>query len=185
MPIENPVPDAVRVGPGRLLIAALGSTEPSDLTTPWDVAWVELGYTDAGSTFTFNNTFEDVVVEEEYDPIRTLQTARLITLEFAAAQLTADNLTTAFNGGDVSTSEGMVTFEPPDAGDYTQVMIGWEADDGLERWGFRQCTQIGSIAIARRKAPAKATIPMQFRATKPTGAKSFFAHLDVDYVVGS
>lgn len=179
-------PVAVRVGPGNLLIAPLASVEPTDLTTPWDDAWVGLGYTNEGSNFVFDQTFEDVTVAEELEPIRVLQTARNITLNFALAELTAANMQRAFNGGEVTTAAGVVTFEPPDAGDYTEVMIGWESADGLERWVFRQCIQVGSVDIARRRAPDKATLPMSFRCTKPAGEASFvFLHAESYEPVGS
>lgn len=171
MPTGDPV--QVRVGPGWLYIAALESTEPTDLASAWDAAWVQIGYTDDGSSFVFDQTFEDVTVAEEYDPVATLQTARQITINFSAAELTAENLQTAFNGGTIASGGGLVTFEPPDAGDYTHVMLGWEATDGLERWIFRKCLQVGSVEIPRRKAPQKAIIPMSFRGLKPTGEAAF------------
>lgn len=178
-------PTAVRVGPGVLYIAPIGSTEPTDLATAWDAAWVALGYTDEGSSFTFENTFEDVMVAEEYEPVEVLQTARQINVSFAAAELTADNLQTAFNGGTITTSgtapDEIVTFEPPAAGDATPVMVGWEADDELERWIFRRCVQVGSVEIQRRKAPQKALIPVQFRATKPSGDTAFAFIHDSNY----
>lgn len=174
-------PLSVRVGPGVLRIAPLGTAEPTDLTTAWDAAWVELGYTEEGSNFVFDNTFEDVNVAEEYEPIDILQTARSIAVNFTAAELTATNLQRAFNGGDVTTALGEVTFEPPEAGDYTPVMLGWESDDAMERWVFRRCIQVGSVDIGRKKAPAKAAVPMSFRATKPAGAKPFMFIHDADY----
>jgi hypothetical protein len=174
-------PVAVRVGPGKLYIAPIGSSVPTDLDTPWDMAWVEMGYTNEGSNFVFNNTFEDVVVAEELEPIATLQTARQIDITFALAELTAANMQRAFNGGDIQTANGVVTYEPPPAGQYTAVMIGWEADDGLERWVFRRCIQVGSVDIARRRAPDKATLPMTFRVNKPSGEQAFvFMHAE-DY----
>lgn len=174
-------PTAVRIGPGILKIAPLGSTEPVDLATAWDAAFIDLGYTEEGSSFVFENTFEDVMVAEELEPVEILQTTRQITVNFAAAELTATNIQRAFNGGEVVTGTGIVTFEPPDAGDYTPVMIGWESDDGLERWVFRRCIQVGNVEIARRKAPAKAQVPMSFRCTKPAGAASFVFIHDDDY----
>lgn len=175
-------PNAVRVGPGRLLIAPLGTPEPTDLATPWDTDFVELGYTAEGSTFQFNNTFENVEVAEELEPVQILQTTREINVTFASAEITALNMQRAFNGGEVNTSGGVVTFEPPAAGEYTPAMIGWESDDGLERWVFRRCIQTGTVEIARRKAPDKSTLPMAFRATKPAGQQSFRAIIDADYV---
>lgn len=174
-------PTNVRVGPGTLYIAPVGSTEPTDLATAWDAAWVELGYTEDGSQFSFENTFEDVPVAEEYDPVAILQTARNISVSFAAAELTADNLSTALNGGTVTAGVDTVTFEPPAAGEFTYVSVGWESDDGLERWIFRKGIQTGNVEIARRKAPQKATIPMGFRFVKPEGAAPFAFIHDTDY----
>jgi hypothetical protein len=177
-------PAAVRVGPGKILIAPIGTAEPTNLATVWDVAWVELGYTMDGSSYVFDQTFEDVNVAEEYDPIQTLQTARQITINVNAAQTTAKNLQLAFNGGTITTAAGLVTFEPPDPGVYTPVMLGWEADDNLERWIFRRCVQVGSVEIGRRRAPDAASVPLSFRATKPATLKPFKVIQDADWVQG-
>jgi hypothetical protein len=183
-------PKAVRVGPGWLYVAPVGATEPENLTAEFGVvgppdltAWVPLGYTDEGSSFTFGATFEDVMVAEELEPIEVLQTARNISVNFASAEITARNMQIAMNGGEITTSTGIVTFEPPDAGDYTPVALAWEADDGFERWIFRRCIQVGDADIPRRRAPNKAIIPMQFRVTKPSDAEvaSFVFIHDEDY----
>ena len=180
-------PLAVRVGPGVLYIAAIGSTEPTDLSSAWDQAWTELGYTDQGSNFVFEQTFEDVLVAEELEPIATLQTARQININFALAEMTAANMQRALNGGTVSVNGSVTSFEPPAAGDYTRVMLGWEADDGFERWVFRNCIQVGSLDIPRRRAPEKSVLPMSFRANTPANddhgnaVKPFIAFFDTDY----
>lgn len=171
-------PTSVRVGPGRLLVAPLLSTEPVDLSTAWDADWVELGYTEDGSSFTASISNEAIPVAEEFDPIRYETTGREMRVEFALAEITADNLSTAMNGGTLTTGTGIVTFEPPEPGEEERVMLGWEATDSSERWVFRQCLQAGDVAIARRKAPAKATIPATFRLEKPTGAAPFKAIFD-------
>ena len=76
----------------------------------------------------------------------------------------------------------VVTFEPPDSSAVpTPVMLGWESVDGLERWVFRRAIQVGTVDIARKRAPDKATLPMSFRCTKPAGAATFkFMHAE-DY----
>ena len=173
-------PTNVRVGPGTLYIAPVGSTEPSDLTVGWDVAWVKVGYTDEGTTFGFDQTFEDVEVEEEFDAIDTLQTQRAVTVSFSAAELTATNLQRALNGGTITSGADIVTFEPPPAGEVTRLAIGWEADDGKERWVFRRCVQQGSVEVSRRKAPDKATIPMEFRVTVPDAGGAPFKAIMLD-----
>lgn len=172
----------VRVGPGTLKIAPLGTAEPTDLATAWNAAWVDMGYTAEGSEFTFDNTYEDVDVAEELEAIAILQTARQIMASFECAELTADNLEIAFNGGTVTTGVSTTEFEPPDAGNPTYVMLGWESDDALERWIFRKGLQVGSTTIARRKAPDKATIPMEFRFVKPAAGTPAFKFIhDTNY----
>ena len=179
-------PTNVRVGPGRLYIAPVGTAEPADLTVSWHADWVQVGYTEEGSTFGFDQTFEDVMVAEEFDAIDTLQTQRAITVSFAAAELTATNLQRALNGGTITTAAGVITFTPPAAGEVTRLAVGWEADDGQERWVFRRCVQQGSVEIARQKAPNKASIPMEFRVTVPDagGAPFIYKHAE-DFGPGS
>jgi hypothetical protein len=178
--VGNPL--AVRVGPGKLYIAPLNSTEPDDLASAWDSAFVPLGYTSEGSNFVFDQTFEDVVVAEELDPVQILQTKRNATVNFALAEITAANLQRAFNGGTIDDDAGgLITFEPPTAGDFSYVMIGWEADDNLERWIFRKALQVGSVDMPRKKAPDKAVIPVSFRCTKPDGQTAFKAIFDENF----
>jgi hypothetical protein len=120
----------VRVGPGWLKIAPLATVEPVDLTAAWNVAWVDLGYTSEGSTFTFTPSFEAIEVAEELTPISYEKTSQEVQLAFEAAEMTAKNLQYAFNGGTITTGTGIVTFEPPavDAA-AVRVMIGWESFD--------------------------------------------------------
>jgi hypothetical protein len=180
--------EPIRIGPGWLYVAPVGTVEPTDLTGEFGTAgppvltpWTPLGYTEEGSAFSFENTFEDVMVAEELEPIQILQTQRNISVSFNLAELTAANLQTALNGGTITNGTGTTTFEPPAAGDFTYVALAWESTDGLERWIFRKGVQTGNVEIARRKAPAKATIPMSFRFVKPeTGAPFVWIH-DTDY----
>jgi hypothetical protein len=152
----------VRVGPGRLYAAPVGSTEPTDLVTAWAAAWVDLGYTEEGHVFSASPTFEPVTVAEEVDPIKYEATGREMRVDFALAQVTATNLSRALNGGTITTGTGIVTFEPPAVGAEVRVALGWQSLDNKERWVWRKCMQTGSVDIARRKAPDKGTVPMSF-----------------------
>lgn len=180
-------PANVRVGPGWLFVAALGSAEPTDLATPWDYAdWIEIGYTDEGPSFNMDQTFENVMVAEELDPVATFQTERNLKIVFAAAELTARNLQLALNGGTINVGGVVTTFEPPATGDYTHVMIGWEATDHLERWIFRKCLNTGAVEIPRRRAPDKAVVPMEFQVLVPApDTAAWVAILDNDYAAAA
>lgn len=175
-------PDKVKVGAGLLYIGPVGVTEPNDLTTPWgtvDSDWLAIGYTEEGHEFTREPSFEPIEVAEELDPIRYEQNSNTSTLSFSAAEMTIENLARAYNGGTITTISGTVKrFDPPALGVVTRCAIGWESNDGEERWVFRKCLQTGSSAIARRKSPDKALIPMTFQLEKVEGMEAFTAILE-------
>lgn len=171
-------PGAIALGPGYLYIAPLGTTEPTDLTTPWTTvapAWVQLGYTDEGSQFTYSIDTDTVEVAEELDPIKTAINSRTITVAFALAEITATNMKRALNGGTITTGTGIVTFEPPDLGTEVRTMLGWESEDHTERWVYRQCFSTGDVGIERRKGNTKSVIATEWTLEKPAGAAPFKA----------
>lgn len=171
---------AVSLGPGTLYIAPLGTTEPTDLATAWATVsanWVQLGYTEEGSEFTYETSSEAVEVAEELDPVKVALTGRSPKLAFALAELTASNLKRALNGGTITSGTGIVTFEPPDLGAEVRTMIGFQSEDNTERWVYRQCLQTGSLGMARRKGATKTTIACEFSLEKPPSAAIFKAIL--------
>lgn len=175
-------PNKVKVGPGLLYIAPLGTTEPTNLTTPWatvDSDWAPIGYTEEGHEFSSEPSFEPIEVAEELVPIRYEEANKNEMLSFNAAELTVDNLTRAFNGGAVTVLSGTVKrYEPPALGQAVRAMLGWESDDGEERWVFRKCVSAGNVTIARRKSPDKALIAMEFRLEVVAGLTPWTAILE-------
>ncbi|MFI7125996.1 hypothetical protein ACIBQ1_09900 [Nonomuraea sp. NPDC050153] len=171
-------PANLALGPGSLYIAVLGTPEPADLSTPWATVsanWLQLGYTDEGSTFNYSVDSENVEVAEELDPVAVALTSRELSLAFALAEITAKNLQRALNGGTIVSGAGTVIFEPPDLGEEVRVMLGWESEDHTERWVYRKCLQVGNMEMSRAKGAAKATISCEFRLERPAAAKSFKA----------
>lgn len=168
---------AVRFGkPGKLYIAPIGTTEPTTATQAWPAGWVPLGYTDEGSAFNYEISTDNVEVAEELDVLARVTTGRDASVEFALAEITYRNLTIAFNGGIISGDGTAWSFEPPDLGNETRVMIGWDALPNAAsndlRVIFRQCLQGGSLGLENRKGATKSTISANFQLEKPaTGAK--------------
>jgi hypothetical protein len=166
----------IRIGPGVLKSAVVGSTEPTDLAAAWAVAWTDLGYTEEGTTFNISPEFEDVEVAEEIDPIDVLPTGRTMSVDFALAELTAENLQKVLNGGTITTGTGQKTFEPAaSSATPTYLALGWEDSFAThkERYVWRKCIQTGDIEIARRKAPDKATLGASFRLLLPATGAAF------------
>lgn len=168
---------AVRFGkPGKLYIAPIGTPEPTLVSDVWPAGWVPLGYTDEGSAFNYEISTDNVEVAEELDVLARVTTGRDASVEFALAEITYRNLTLAFNGGIVVGDGTAWTFEPPDLGNETRVMIGWDAMPTVAsndlRVIFRQCLQGGSLGLENRKGATKSTIAANFQLEKPaSGAK--------------
>ena len=168
-------PTRVRLGPGKLKIAPLGTTEPATLSAAWNVAWTDIGYTEEGHAFTVSPSFDPIPVAEELMPLMYSATNQEMRVEFAMAEMGAKNLSIALNGGTITTGTGIVTFTPPAIGSEVRTMLGWESLDAKERWIFRKCLQTGDVEFARRKAPDKTTIPVSFMLEIVAGGGAPFA----------
>lgn len=173
-------PTNVRLGPGSLYVGAVGATEPTNTVAAGkfsdainSTAWVGIGYTDAGHTFTQTPAIDPVEVAEVLIPINHVATGQDYLIEFACAEITALNLQRAFNGGTITTTgttgTQLTKFEPPAAGAVpTRLAILWQSDDQTERWIYRRCFQQGASGITRQKGANKATIPVAFALEQPT-----------------
>ena len=179
----------VKVSPGTLYAAPLGTAEPVSLTGAWPSGWLALGYTDQGSTFSIQPSSEDVTVEEEYWPVSSSITSYSGGVEFAMAELTVQNYLLALNAGIGSAQlsaakgtnpDGSLWVEQPDIGQEVRVMLGWDAlpkgatsGDAWGRFIFRQCLQTGNVQEAHRKGANKSVIPVSFKLEKPAGKQPF------------
>lgn len=166
--------DQIQLGSGRLLIAPVGATEPTDVTAAWDAAWLELGFTKDGVHHKYAQTIADAFVEELLDPVAGIVTQRKASVAFNAAQLTALNLKRAFNGGTIVTAAGVSTFTPHGTGGEGYVAIGWESNANDERWVWRRCLNSAPTDIPRRTKTADyAVVGVEFTAYGVTGSQPF------------
>jgi hypothetical protein len=158
-------PSNVVLGPGRLYVAPIATVDPTSASAVLPVAWIAIGYTDAGTTVSSAVTSSGIEVAEEIDPIANIITMRTSTVTFAMAEATVGRLALAYGGGAAVLNNG-TAFEFPEPDQIVPVKLVWDSDEipGAlnRRWLFRSCMPSGTIAIARQKAPAKATIPVTF-----------------------
>jgi hypothetical protein len=167
-------PGNVDLGPGRLYYAPLGTTEPVSCSAALPSAWIAIGYTEDGTAVETAITSEAIEVAEELDPIAYEQTKRTTKLTLSMAEATKKRLALALGAG-AGYSDDSSTFEFPDAGSIVGIMLLWDSDEtpttnANKRWLFRKCTPSGTVSIARKKAPAKALIPVSFDCAKPSTA---------------
>ncbi len=177
----------VLTDPGYLFAAPLASALPantvaaSKYTDAWPVAWIPLGATTEGSTFSYSTSVEPIMVAEFFDPIKYATTERSGNIAFNLADFTLKNYKLALNGGlgAIAPTAGTgVTasydYEPVAPGNEVRVMVGWESTDGTMRLILRQTIQGGEVSSAFQKAPSIAAIPCTFNMEIPVGASSPF-----------
>src|SRR4051794_5253141 len=105
MPAPSAVPANVISEPGYLWMSLLGTAEPtptvagSKFTDALPVAWIPLGATLEGSTFSYATNIEAIRVAEYFDPIKYSTTERNGSIAFALANWTLSNYRRALNGG--------------------------------------------------------------------------------------
>lgn len=176
----------VLTDPGYLFIAPLLTALPTNtvaggvFTDAWPVAWLPLGATTEGSTFSYSSTVEPIMAAEFFDPIEHRTTERTGNMAFNLMDYTLSNYRRALNGGiaAITPTSGtgataLYDFEPPDPGSEVRCMIGWESLDNTMRLVLRQTIQGGEISSAFQKAPSVAAIPCTFQMEVPAVGKPF------------
>ncbi len=162
--------DLVQAGVGKLYVAALGTTAPTNATATIPDGWRGIGYTDAGATIGTETETEEIEVAEEYSPIRTVVTKISGTLEFSMAQATASNLALALNLGP-NVSDDISVVSPPVAGADVSVMLMLDTAQGA-RWIFYSGKNSSGLSLERVKT-GKTLIPVTFAIEKVTGKNLF------------
>lgn len=167
--------------PGFLWIAMLGTADPLNTVAAGvfsdavDAAFIPLGATTDGSTFSYSTSVEAIRVAELFDPVKYATTERNGSIAFNLANYTLSNYKRALNSGVAAlTPTGtagaeLTTLEPPDPGSEVRAMILWESTDSTVRILVRQALQGGEISSAFQKAPSIAAIPCTFNMEIPTG----------------
>jgi hypothetical protein len=177
----------VLTDPGMLWIAPLATAAPTNtvagsvFTDDPAAAWIPLGATAEGSTFSYETTVEPIRVAEFFDPIRYATTERAGSIAFNLASYTLSNYQRAMNGGIAALTAtsgtgatALYTVEPPEPGAEVRSMILWESTDRTLRLMLRQTLQGGAIESAFQKAPDLAVIPCTFNMEVPVGSTKPF-----------
>ena len=169
-------PAEVIADPGILYAAPIATADPTgyaDLAT-LPSAWREVGYTEEGSTFTYDVSNEPIEVAEELDPVKYAVTKRAGKVSFAMAQASRRNIALALNLGAAAVNDG-TTLEPPDPSAFLRVKLLWVSNDENSARGvlFRKCLSVGTSEVSRKKAPNKTLIMVEFALEKPVGDEAF------------
>jgi hypothetical protein len=179
MPGTVPQPQ-ILVDPGILWITSIGTAEPTPAATAGKFsdelppAWLLLGPTDEGSTFSDSIDTDTISVAEFLNAIRNVVTGRTSSLAFALASWTLSNYRRAINGGvaalvPTGTAGSEVTsLEPPVEGTETRAMLMWESTDTTLRIMGRQCFQTGEVSSDFRPGADRSLIPCEYAFEQPS-----------------
>lgn len=168
--------NAVLLGFGTLYIDEVsgGAAFPANPTVTPAAGWEDIGYTDEGVAIQAEQTFEDVEVEEEYDPLDTVRTLQRFKVVAALAQNSLTNLQIALGGGTITAGSptGYDTFTFPASTDTPklyQLLFRAKAPGTafLRDWQFPNVRSVGGFEISHRKAPQKQLITVEFQVVKP------------------
>lgn len=124
----------VRLAPmGHVYTAAVGATLPTDVTTPLDPAWKELGYLDEdGVAVTPTTDIEDYMAWQSAVSVKQSLTSVGLELKFNLIQINQDTTGLFFFGSDWSVSGGLATMvmSANPALDERGLVIEWTDDAG-------------------------------------------------------
>lgn len=178
-------PANLDLGPGRLYYAPLATAAPTDCSTAMPSAWKVLGYTEAGTTITFDMTVEGIKVAEELDDVLTINTGRTTTLEAEIVEMTRARLALVMGSG--VTAESTTVYSPPTAGTEISVSLVWDKldtpDNTNRRYYFPAARASGTVAMKRQKAPNKASLPVTFKCAKTATSEAFQAFANATFGV--
>lgn len=177
----------IEIGPGKLWLAPLGTITSAyapissgnvftlgstSNDVPGNAAWIPIGASKSGGEFDVTLTTADVTVEELYDPVKVVPTARKTGFKFEMAQINTtnwaiavNNATSAWNGTPSAT--GVAFMDPPAVGSETRYQLLFcnnDQDFVLVLW---QVLQIGSLAEKFQKGANYSTLLADWNAEIP------------------
>jgi hypothetical protein len=105
-------------GAGKMytgVFSATGANEPGLANinaAPQASAWTYTGFTSDGITFTIDQSFSEMRVDQLADRVGTKLTERQVSVQANLAEATLANLVLGMNGGTVTTAAGYSYYEP-------------------------------------------------------------------------
>lgn len=177
----------VLVGTGVLYVAdrtASGLAFPGDdgsgnwqAVSTASAAWRDIGYSEDGWTLEMDRTFEDILVAEEIDPIKTIKTAQEARLMGELSQASLANLSVAMGQIDSYVSEddsdfaaGYDVVKAPITDSFSEMaaLLIAEGPAGADRHvQMPRVVSVGAFSMQHAKAPQKVVIATEFKLLVP------------------
>ena len=171
-------PGQIKTGPGTIYykygLTVMPTVTAAGNKTVFDWAagtWTQVGATDEGLTYAENTDTEEIRVAESLYPVRTVETGKTSTIEFAMSHISDLNWKLANNGGTITVSGSgatkLSTYVPPLVGQSVRVALGFHSLDEDELIVWPQVFNSGGFETARAGFDAKALLPVSFSVELP------------------
>jgi len=154
-------------------------------TDPSSSYFTDIGYSEGGFSLEYDKTFEDVMVAEEIDPIKTIKTAQEVRITGELAQASLANLKLAMAGGTITEdtpASGYSTLTPPGTDTFLEYGLLLRVNaPGTDEAGTAKlrdiqvprAVNIGAFSMVHAKAPQKVTITVEYKVLKPNSDAPF------------
>lgn len=140
-------------------------------------AWRDIGYSEDGWTLEMDRTFEDILVAEEVDPIKTIKTAQEARLMGELSQASLANLSVAMgqvdsyvsqDDGDFAAGYDVVKSPITDSFSEMAALLLAEGPAGADRHiQMPRVVSVGAFSMSHAKAPQKVVIATEFKLLVP------------------
>ena len=178
----------VLIGTGVLYVAdrtASGLAFPGDdgsgnwqAVSTASAAWRDIGYSEDGWTLEMDRTFEDILVAEEVDPIKTIKTAQEARLMGELSQASLANLSVAMGQVDSYVTQddttdfaaGYDVVKAPITDSFSEMaaLLIAEGPAGADRHiQMPRTVSVGAFSMSHAKAPQKVVIATEFKLLVP------------------
>ena len=171
----------VLIGTGVLYVAAKGTAFPaqdSSTATQWAAnpsGWTDVGFSEDGWTLEYDKTFEDIMVAEEIDPVKSVKSAQEIRLTGTLAQASLTNIKEAFGGGTITENDtdfasGFDSLVPPSTDGFTEkslLLIPDGPSGAIRHLQIPRAINVGAFSMAQQKAPQKVLLATEFKLLVP------------------
>lgn len=127
-------PDNITVGSnGKVMIAPIGTTAPTDLTTAWAAGWVDVGYlNEDGAAISRDRSVDLRRAWQSLYPVRRIVTEMDMTVAFTMIEFKKTNVQIALEGT-ITTTGGVHKFVPSSPELLVERALGVEWQDGASR----------------------------------------------------
>jgi hypothetical protein len=175
----------VRVaGSGAMWKAPLGTTLPTDSTTAWGAAFVNLGYATDGFKVTQNLKTQGISAWQTIEQVRLIATELIRSISFESIQSNTATVGLAWGGATITPTTGGAYSMSVPGGQLTDFILGIDWNDGTttQRLIVQHASLLALPTITYTRTDA-VKYPLDVQALKPADGTNSILVYGVDAAV--